>query len=107
MKLINLTKYPVILDGETILPGGYEAQANGTRNSTERLNINGRDIYISCITYNSVITGLPEYKNGIGYIVTENVAKTVKGREDIFAVEELKKGANGYIYHGITKVVGL
>ena len=96
MKLINLTPHPinVIVDGQVV--NQYPSMGVLRASSCSRIIGEVDGIQLSKVTYGEV-TGLPEPKQGVMYIVSRAIKKSVPDRDDCIVPNLLVRDKNGNI----------
>lgn len=100
MKIINLTPHEVVLIPPTganhIFPSEGVARCSQNDAQNGYAILDGQDIPFYITTFGSV-TGLPEYRVGVFYIVSSLIRSALPDREDLLSPTKLIRNDKGHV----------
>lgn len=96
MQLINLTPHAIHIGSLTIEPSGTIARAREVSVDLETITVDGHEVPIRLVSYGD-LTGLPEPRPGVAYIVSSLAAQAAVGRTDVFVPTDPIRDGEGRI----------
>lgn len=96
MQLINLTPHAIHIGSLTIEPSGTVDRATEKYVDLEPITVDGHEVPVRLVAYGD-ITGLPEPRAGVAYIVSSIAAQAAVGREDVLVPTDPIRDGEGRI----------